>query len=72
MEEDFGKPQRQSILGIFVMFIYSLQGYAKALWPILVIWIFRFDEINKGYLVAGTFALFVIIGTISYLRYLNF
>ncbi|HEU4789537.1 MAG TPA: PH domain-containing protein, partial [Flavobacterium sp.] len=47
-------------------------GYAKALWPILVIWIFRFDEINKGYLVAGTFALFVIIGTISYLRYLNF
>jgi putative membrane protein len=72
MEGDFSKPQRQSIVGIFVMFIYTLQGYAKALWPILVIWIFRFDEINKGYLVAGTLVLLIIIVTISYLRYLNF
>jgi putative membrane protein len=54
------------------MFIYSLQGYAKALWPILVIWIVRFDEINKGYLLVGSMILFAIIGTISYLRYLNF
>src|SRR6187402_3206506 len=72
MGEEFSTPQRQSIVGIFVMFIYSLQGYAKALWPILVIWIFRFDEINKLYLVVGTLVLFAIIGAISYLRYLNF
>lgn len=72
MSTDFNQPQRQSIVGIFVMFIYSLQGSAKALWPILVIWVFKFNEINKIYLVAGTLVLFAIIGTISYLRYLNF
>jgi putative membrane protein len=72
MKNDFSQPQRQSIIGIFVLFIYSLQGYAKALWPILVIWIFKFNEINKGYLVAGTIAVFAIIGVISYLKYLNF
>jgi putative membrane protein len=72
MAADFNQPQRQSIVGIFVMFIYSLQGYAKALWPILVIWIFKFDQINKGYLLAGTIAVFAVIGIVSYLRYLNF
>lgn len=72
MKNDFSQPQRQSIIGVFVLFIYSLQEYAKALWPILVIWIFKFNEINKGYLLAGTIAVFFIIGVISYLKYLNF
>jgi putative membrane protein len=72
MGDDFSQPQRQSIVGIFVMFVYSLQGYAKAFWPILVIWIFKFDEINKGYLLAGTVAVFVAIGIVAYLRYRNF
>ncbi|MDR6844173.1 PH domain-containing protein [Flavobacterium granuli] len=72
MQEDFSQPQRQSIVGIFVMFIYSLQGYAKALGPILLIWIFKFNEINKVYLVAGILVIFAIIGIVSYLRYLNF
>jgi putative membrane protein len=72
MRADFSQPQRQSIVGIFIMFVYSLQGYAKALWPILVIWIFKFDEINKGYLLGGTIAVFAVIGIVSYLKYLNF
>ncbi|MBF4472012.1 PH domain-containing protein [Flavobacterium sp. HJJ] len=72
MSADFNQPQRQSIVGILVLFFYSLQEYAKALWPILVIWIFKFNEINKGYLFGGTLAIFIIIGIISYLKYLNF
>jgi putative membrane protein len=72
MGDDFRQPQRQSIVGIFVMFVYSLQGYAKAFWPILVIWIFKFDEINKGYLLAGTVVVFAIVGIVAYLRYRNF
>jgi putative membrane protein len=72
MGADFNEPQRQSIVGIFVMFVYSLQGYAKALWPILVIWIFKFDQINKGYLLVGAIAFFAVIGIVSYLKYLNF
>jgi putative membrane protein len=72
MGADFNEPQRQSIFGIFVMFVYLLQGYAKALWPILVIWIFKFDQINKAYLLLGTIAFFAVIGIVSYLKYLNF
>ena len=72
MGVDFNQPQRQSIVGIFVMFVYSLQEYAKAFWPILVIWIFKFDQINKGYLLAGTMAVFAVVGIVSYLKYWNF
>ncbi|PZX92731.1 hypothetical protein DOS84_14855 [Flavobacterium aquariorum] len=72
MGSDFNQPQRQSIVGILVMFVYSLQGYAKALWPILVIWIFKFDQINKFYLLIGIIVVFTIVGIVSYLRYLNF
>lgn len=72
MGADFNQPQRQSVVGIFVLFLYSLQQYAKAFWPILVIWIFRFDEINTIYLVVGIFGVFAVIGIISYLKYLNF
>ncbi len=72
MGDDFSQPQRQSIVGIFVMFVYSLQGYVKAFLPILVIWIVKFDEINKGYLLVGTIAVFAVIAIIAYLRYRNF
>jgi putative membrane protein len=72
MKADFSQPQRQSIVGIWVMFFYSLQQYARAFWPILVIWIFKFDEINKGYFLLAIFASLAFIGGISYLKYLNF
>jgi putative membrane protein len=72
VEENFNQPQRQSIVGILVMFVYSLQGYVKALWPVLVIWLFKFDEINKLYFFGGIVSFLVIVGIISYLKYLNF
>lgn len=72
MSTDFSQPQRQSVVGILVMFFYTLQQYARALWPIIVIWIFKFDEVNKTYLLLGTILTFVVIGVVSYLRYLNF
>jgi putative membrane protein len=72
VEENFSQPQRQSIVGILVMFVYSLQGYVKALWPLLVIWLLKFDEINKLYFFGGIIVLFVIAGIVSYLKYLNF
>jgi putative membrane protein len=72
VEENFSQPQRQSIVGILVMFVYSLQGYIKALWPVFLIWLFKFDEINKLYFFGGFFSFFIIVGVISYLKYLNF
>lgn len=72
MGADFSQPQRQSSIGILVMFFYTLQQYARALWPMIVIWIFKFDEVNKLYFFLGMLAVFVSIGVISYLKYLNF
>lgn len=72
MEADFSQPQRQSIIGILVVFLYSLQGYAKAFWPILVIWLFKFDEVNKIYFFGGIVFFLAVVGIISYLKYLNF
>lgn len=72
MSADFSQPQRQSSIGILVMFFYTLQQYARALWPMIVIWIFKFDEVNKLYFFLGMLAVFVSIGVVSYLKYLNF
>ena len=54
------------------MFANTLQHYIKAFWPILLIWIFKSDEINKNYVIIGIVALVAIIGVIAYLKYLNF
>lgn len=72
MGADFSQPQRQSVIGILVMFFYTLQQYARALWPMIVIWIFKFDEVNKLYFFLGMLTIFVSIGVVSYLKYLNF
>ncbi|MBG6188514.1 PH domain-containing protein [Flavobacterium sp. CAN_S2] len=72
MGADFSQPQRQSSIGILVMFFYTLQQYARALWPMIVIWIFKFDEVNKLYFFLGMIAVFASVGVVSYLKYLNF
>jgi putative membrane protein len=72
MKADFSKPQRQSIIGVLVLFLYTLQAYIRALWPIMVIWFFKFNDINKVYLTFGIFLFLVFTVVISYLKYLNF
>jgi putative membrane protein len=72
MSADFSQPQRQSVIGVLVMFFYTLQQYARALWPVMVVWLFKFDEVNKLYFFLGIFATFIIIGIVSFLQYLNF
>ena len=72
MTTDFSQPQRQSKVGIVIMFFYALQQYARALWPILVIWIFKFDELNKVGLFAGIFGIIGMVALVAYLQYLNF
>ncbi|HMI06768.1 MAG TPA: PH domain-containing protein [Flavobacterium sp.] len=72
METNFNVPQRQSAVGIVVMFFDTIQEYARALWPILVVWIFKFNTIPKLWLTLGALFVFVVIGIIAYLKYLNF
>ena len=72
MENHFNQPQRQSPIGVLVMFLDTLRQYAKALGPLFVIGILRFNEINKLYLFLGIAAVVLLIAIIAYLRYINF
>jgi uncharacterized membrane protein YdbT with pleckstrin-like domain len=72
MEQEFKQPQRQSSIGVLLMFVDTLQQWGRALWPILVVYVFKFDELNKTYLFTGLSVLLVAIGVVAYLKYLNF
>ncbi|MBQ0908683.1 PH domain-containing protein [Flavobacterium sp. F-328] len=72
MRTDFSQPQRQSAVGIWVLFFYTLQQYARAFWPIFLVFFFRLKNFYLGY-IFGVIGLFlVLIALISYLKYRNF
>jgi len=72
MEEDFKQPQRQSSIGVLLMFVTTLQQWGRALWPVALVYVFKIDELNKGYLFAGITLFLIVIGIVAYLKYLNF
>jgi putative membrane protein len=69
---DFSLPQRQSLPGILVMFANSLQKTLRAFWPILLLWLVKFDSVNKIIFFGSVAVVVLIIGIISYLQYLYF
>ena len=69
---DFSQPQRQSLPGILVMFANSLQKTVRALWPMLLLWLVKFDTLNKLVFFGSVVGVVVLIGIISYLQYLFF
>jgi len=71
-KSEFNQPQRQSLIGVLVMFTDTFQKIARALWPILVVWIFKFNELNKLYVALGVIGIVSVVGIIAYLQYLNF
>lgn len=71
-KSDFNQPQRQSLIGVLVMFTDALQKIVRGLWPILVIWIIKFNEMNKLHLALGFVGVVSLVGIIAYLQYLNF
>jgi len=72
MNNDFSRPQRQSLVGVVVMFGNTLQKMVRALWPILIVWIFKFQELNKLSLLIGAGVFFILIAIFAYFKYLNF
>lgn len=72
MNSDFSKPQRQSLVGVVIMFANTLQKAVRALFPLLLIWIFQKEEINRIYFIVGAITIFLVISVIAYMRYLNF
>lgn len=71
-QTDFSKPQRQSPMGLVVMFAYTMQQYLRGFWPLLVIMILRFDTVNKLYFFGGIFFFALVSLVIAVLRFRNF
>ena len=67
METTFDKPQRQSSIGVLVMFVDSLQKFGRAFFPIIVIYFFKAESLSKLYLYIGLVAIVLIIAVIAYL-----
>lgn len=72
METNFNTPQRQSSVGILVMFLNTLQKFARAFLPIIFIWFFNSKEVSIIYILLAIFGLILVIALIAYLQYLNF
>lgn len=72
MESTFNTPQRQSLVGIVVLFFDTLRLYLKVFGPILIVLVVNFNEINKLYFTLGTLIVLVFVALISFLKYQNF
>jgi len=72
MEANFNQPQRQSSTGILVMFVDSLQKFARAFLPIIFIFVFKSEKISYAYFLIGIVALLIAVGVVAYLRYIYF
>ena len=69
---DFSQPQRQSLLGVLVMFADTLQKFLRAMWPILLIWLVKMDASKTAFIYLGILVFIVILAIISYLQYYFF
>ncbi|WP_306350383.1 PH domain-containing protein [Flavobacterium sp. '19STA2R22 D10 B1'] len=72
MAFDFSHPQRQSLMGIVVMFADTLQKIIRGLWIFIVLLIFKFDKYNTPTLWISIGVGVLLIAIVAYLRYRNF
>jgi len=68
----FDKPQRQSVVGIVIMFADTLQKFVRASWVPLAIMIYRMPSDALLYMIFGVVVILLLIGVVAYLRYRNF
>lgn len=69
---NFNQPQRQSAVGIVVMFVDTVQKLGRAFWPILLVAFVKAKHFSWGYFALGVLAFLVVVGVIAYLKYQNF
>ena len=72
MIKEFNTPQRQSPVGILVMFLYTLQKFGRAFFPLIVIFLIKAEDIKWLYIVPGSFVALLILGIYAYFSYINF
>lgn len=72
MNNDFSQPQRQSLVGVVIMFADTMQKALRASWPVLIVVLLRIDQTNKLLIGLGVAAVVLIAGVVAYLKYRNF
>ncbi len=71
MTGSFGEPQRQSPIGIVVMFTDTAREYGKAMWPLIIIAFIQYAD-YKPYLIIALIGFLTFLALAAYLRYRNF
>lgn len=66
---DFSVPQRQSLIGVVVLFVNTLQKSVRALWPFILIVFFKKEAYNAFQVYLGISTIIVLIAIIAFLRY---
>ncbi len=72
MESSFNLPQRQSKVGIVVLFFYTLQKFARAFLPLILIIFFKSEKLVWLSIIPGTIVGLILLGVFAYFSYLNF
>ncbi|WP_298154807.1 PH domain-containing protein [Flavobacterium sp.] len=72
MKVDFSAPQKQSAVGIVVMFFDTIRHFIKAFWVFLVVYILKPHAVGSLYVFAGLMVLLVLFAIIAYLKFRNF
>ncbi len=71
MEINFNTPQRQSKIGVLVLFFDSLYKLGKFL-PIIIIYLIKASFLVRIFVSLGFIGIFAVIGIIAYLKYIHF
>lgn len=66
---NFSQPQRQSLVGIVVLFANTVQKTVRAFWPLVIVWLVRIETMNKLVLFGGTVFVLLLLALFSYLQY---
>lgn len=72
MTADFSQPQRQSPIGVLVMFADSVYHFVRAMWWLLIIWLVKPNTISSYYVIPSLAAAFLLLCLSAYLRWRNF
>ncbi len=72
MEANFNQPQRQSLVGILVIFLEMIFQLLKAMWPIIVITLLKANSLSVFIGSLTLLAVAVYFGVYSFLKYRNF
>lgn len=69
---DFTIAQRQSLIGVIVLFVNTLQKSIRSFWPMLVVLLFKKQRYDANYVYLGIVAFVILIAIIAFLKYWYF